>query len=85
MTEETVVVKSLQLPEVRTALLITDGDRPEVPLRPGVADRPEVTNRPEVPERPYRPEVAERIIYKRERPAPPPRRISLQKYDEKQE
>lgn len=66
MSEETVVVKSIHLPEVRMAYLVED--------RPLGKDRSSL-----VDERP----PSERIYYKREAPAPPPRRVSLLKYDDK--
>ncbi|XP_048001972.1 talin-1 isoform X2 [Leguminivora glycinivorella] len=55
--DETITVRSLQLPQVRTAVLVGPGPEPA-----------------------YRRE-GDRIYYKREKPAPPPRRASLLNYE----
>lgn len=59
--EETVVVRSAQLPEVQTAYLKNEGKKIEE-------------------------SHTDKIYYKRERapPVPPPRRVSLLKYEEQQ-
>lgn len=74
--EESVVVRSLQLPEVRTAVLVGDGVLAGV--QAGVQGVPAAD--------PQRGQAGvqlleERIVYKRA-PPPPPRRVSLLKYEE---
>ncbi|XP_037295734.1 LOW QUALITY PROTEIN: talin-1-like [Manduca sexta] len=66
MSEESVVVRSLDLPEVRTAYLVSESG----PAAPATSDAPDA------------PHAAQRIYYKRERPPPPPpRRVSLLNYE----
>ncbi|CAH0404281.1 unnamed protein product [Chilo suppressalis] len=76
--EESVVVRSLQLPEVRTAVLVDDGLQPvDGRVQTGDSRVQPIDRRVQLRDDGV---LEERIVYKRA-PPPPPRRVSLLNYE----